>query len=423
VLLIEKHFTPYTFKQINYSQHIDWLFQQFPAFQKQGGQAYKPGLSHTFKLLSLFELNIEKLNFIHVAGTNGKGSVCGIAASILTEKKYTVGLFTSPHLFDFRERIRVNGEMISEKKVVDFCEIIRNTELDFKPSFFEITFVLAIRHFINQECNYVVLETGMGGRLDATNVVTPLVSVITNIGMDHQQYLGNTLEDIASEKAGIIKSNVPVVFGEKQESIHHIFEQTALAKTAAVSIAKIQYQNSNVPAYQTANINTAIHALSKINIDCDELCIKKALDHLQKNTGYQKRMELIHENPSIILDVSHNEQGLKATMDDIRSRAKGDIHCILGSTKERLIDDSFMTIFHEIHLYFCTFSNERSKTIEDWNTVNNRLNRSIPVYSDLHSLFDKIKANLSPNDTLIVTGSFFLVADLKLFPVQSNLNT
>ena len=408
---------------INYSEHIDWLFQQFPAFQKKGGQAYKPGLSHTFKLLSLFDLEYKKLKYIHVAGTNGKGSVCCIAASILTEKKYTVGLFTSPHLFDFRERIRVNGEMISEQEVVEFCEVIRNTELDFKPSFFEITFVLAIRHFIKQKCDYVVLETGMGGRLDATNVVTPLVSVITNIGMDHQQYLGNTLEDIAIEKAGIIKSNVPVVFGEKQESIHHLFEQTALGKIAPVSIAGIQYQNSNVPAYQIANINTVIHALSKINIDSDELCIKKALDNLKKNTGYQKRMEVIHENPTIILDVSHNEVGLKSTMDDIRHRAKGDIHCILGSTKERNIDDSFMTIFHETHLYFCTFSNERSKSKEEWTTVNNKLSKSIPIHSDVHSLFDKIKANLSPNDTLIVTGSFFLLADMKLLPVQSNLNT
>ena len=313
--------------------------------------------------------------------------------------------------------------MISEQEVVDFCEIIRNTELDFKPSFFEISFVMAIRHFINQECDYVVLETGMGGRLDATNVVTPLVSVITTISMDHQQYLGNTLEDIASEKAGIIKPNVPIVFGEKQESIHHLFEQSALDKMAPVSIAGIQYQNSNLPAYQIANINTAIHTLSKIDIASDEHCIKKALDNLKKNTGYQKRMEVIHENPSIILDVSHNEQGLKATMDDIRSRAKGDIHCILGSTKERNIDDSFMTIFHETHLNFCTFSNERSKSKEEWTTVNNKLNKSIPIHSDVHSLFDKIKANLSPNDTLIVTGSFFLIADLKLLPVKSNLST
>ena len=188
-----------------YQENIDWLFNQFPAFQKQGGKAYKPGLSHTLKLLSLFDTDLEKLKYIHVAGTNGKGSVCCMAASLLMEKKHQVGLFTSPHLFDFRERIRVNGKMISEQEVVDFCEMIRNTELDFKPSFFEITFVMAIRHFINQNCDYVVLETGMGGRLDATNVVKPLISVITNIGLDHQQYLGNTLKDIAAEKGGIIK--------------------------------------------------------------------------------------------------------------------------------------------------------------------------------------------------------------------------
>jgi dihydrofolate synthase/folylpolyglutamate synthase len=415
--------TLFTSKLDKYSEHIDWLFHQYPAFQKQGGVAYKPGLSHTFKLFSLFDLEYKKLKYIHVAGTNGKGSVCCIAASMLTEKNHTVGLFTSPHLSDFRERIRVNGSMISEQEVVAFCEVIRNTKLDFKPSFFEISFVMAIRHFINQECDYVVLETGMGGRLDATNVVNPLVSVITNIGMDHQQYLGNTLEDIASEKAGIIKPNVPIVIGEKQEAIHYIFERFALKKMAPVSIPEIQYQNSNLPAYQIANINTAIHTLSKIDIASDELCINKALGNLQRNTGYQKRMETIHDNPTIILDVSHNEAGLKATMDDIRHRAKGDIHCILGSTKERNIDDSFMNIFNEASLSFCEFSNERSKTSGEWIKVNKRMNRSIPIHSDVNSLFNKIKAKLTPDDTLIVTGSFFLLADLKLTSLQSNLNT
>jgi dihydrofolate synthase/folylpolyglutamate synthase len=399
-------------QDINYSEHIDWLFQQFPAFQKQGGQAYRPGLSHTHKLLSLFELDLEKLKYIHVAGTNGKGSVCSITASILTEKKYQVGLFTSPHLFDFRERIRVNGAMISEQEVVAFCETIRNTKLDFKPSFFEITFVLAIRHFTNQNCDYVVLETGMGGRLDATNVVNPLVSVITNIGLDHQQYLGNTLKDIAKEKAGIIKEKTPVIIGKKQDEVYAVFEQVSSEQKAPIYIAKESYTDAKLPKYQLENVNTAISALSELHIECSEEIIQKSLSNIYINTGYQKRMEIVQDKPTIIVDTSHNKEGLEITLDEIREKYKGKIYCIFGSTKEREVNAGFMNIFNHTHLYFCTFSNERSKTVEDWNTINVTLNQSIEIHMDINPLFNEVRAKLSPNDVLLVTGSFFLLSDL-----------
>ncbi|MDA7763021.1 bifunctional folylpolyglutamate synthase/dihydrofolate synthase [Crocinitomicaceae bacterium] len=399
-------------QDINYSEHIDWLFQQFPAFQKQGGQAYRPGLSHTHKLLSLFELDLEKLKYIHVAGTNGKGSVCSITASILTEKKYQVGLFTSPHLFDFRERIRVNGAMISEQEVVAFCETIRNTKLDFKPSFFEITFVLAIRHFTNQNCDYVVLETGMGGRLDATNVVNPLVSVITNIGLDHLQYLGNTLKDIAKEKAGIIKEKTPVFIGKKQDEVYAFFEEISSEKKAPIYIAKESYTDSKLPKYQLENVNTAISALSELHIECSEEIIQKSLSNIYINTGYQKRMEIVQDKPTIIVDASHNKDGLAITLDEIREKYKGKIYCIFGSTKEREVNAGFMNIFNHTHLYFCTFSNERSKTVEDWNTINVTLNQSIEIHTDINPLFNEVRAKLSPNDVLLVTGSFFLLSDL-----------
>ena len=388
------------------------MFQQFPAFQKQGGQAYRPGLSHTHKLLSLFELDLEKLKYIHVAGTNGKGSVCSITASILTEKKYQVGLFTSPHLFDFRERIRVNGAMISEQEVVAFCETIRNTKLDFKPSFFEITFVLAIRHFTNQNCDYVVLETGMGGRLDATNVVNPLVSVITNIGLDHQQYLGNTLKDIAKEKAGIIKEKTPVIIGKKQDEVYAVFEQVSSEQKAPIYIAKESYTDAKLPKYQLENVNTAISALSELHIECSEEIIQKSLSNIYINTGYQKRMEIVQDKPTIIVDASHNKDGLAITLDEIREKYKGKIYCIFGSTKEREVNAGFMNIFNHTHLYFCTFSNERSKTVEDWNTINVTLNQSIEIHTDINPLFNEVRAKLSPNDVLLVTGSFFLLSDL-----------
>ena len=397
---------------INYSEHIDWLFQQFPAFQKNGGQAYKPGLSHTHKLLSLFDLDLEKLQHIHVAGTNGKGSVCSVTASLLSEKKHQVGLFTSPHLFDFRERIRVNGKMISEQEVVGFCEIIRNNELDFKPSFFEITFVIAIRHFVSQNCDYAVLETGMGGRFDATNVVKPLISVITNIGLDHQQYLGNTLKAIAKEKAGIIKEQTPVVIGKKQDEVYAVFEQISSEKKAPIHIAKESYTHAKLPKYQLENINTAISALSELNIECSEEIIQKSISNLYKNSGYQKRMEIVQDMPTIIVDASHNKEGLEITLDEIREKYKGKIYCIFGSTKEREVNAGFMNIFNQTHLYFCVFSNERSKTVEDWNTINTTLNQSIEIHMDINPLFNEVREKLSTNDVLLVTGSFFLLSDL-----------
>ncbi len=347
-----------------------------------------------------------------MAGTNGKGSVCSITASILTEKKYQVGLFTSPHLFDFRERIRVNGKMISEEEVVDFCEIIRNTELDFKPSFFEITFVMTIKHFIAQNCDYVVLETGMGGRLDATNVVIPLVSVITNIGLDHQQYLGNTLQDIAIEKAGIIKRQTPVVIGKKQDEVYAVFEQISSEKKAPIRIAKEIFTDSKLPEYQLENVNTAINALMELDIECSEEVIKKSIANLYQNTGYQKRMEIVNENPKIILDVSHNKEGMEQTMKSVHQQCKGKVYCILGSTIEREIDADFIKLFQNTTLYFCTFSNERSKTIKDWNIINTTLNQSIEIHEDINQLFNEARTKLSPNDALLVTGSFFLLSDL-----------
>ncbi|MDB3904954.1 Mur ligase family protein [Crocinitomicaceae bacterium] len=369
-------------------------------------------MSHTLKLLSLFDIDFEKLQYIHVAGTNGKGSVCSVTASLLTEQNHKVGLFTSPHLFDFRERMRVNGAMISEQEVVDFCEIIRSTKLNFKPSFFEITFVMAIRHFINQECDYVVLETGMGGRLDATNVVKPLISVITNIGLDHQQYLGNTLKAIAKEKAGIIKEQTPVVIGKKQDEVYAVFEQISSDKKAPIHIAKESYADSKLPKYQLENVNTAISALSELNIECSEEVIQKSLSNLYKNTGYQKRMEIVQDKPTIILDASHNKDGLEITLNEVRDKYKGEIHCIFGSSKEREINSSFMNVFKSTQLYFCTFSNERSKTIEDWNNINSTLNQSIEIHEDINELFSEVRSKLSPNDALLVTGSFFLLSDL-----------
>jgi dihydrofolate synthase/folylpolyglutamate synthase len=207
---------------INYHEAISWLFQQFPSYQQIGAAAYKPDLGNIQVLLNKIGNPQKELKFIHVAGTNGKGTTSSIIASYLTESGLSTGLFTSPHLLDFRERIRINGEMISEESVIDFCNSIQSIQ-EIEPSFFEISFAMAIYHFHQKNCEYCVIEVGMGGRLDATNCILPLISVITNIGLDHTQFLGNTRELIAGEKAGIIKQQIPVVIGEKDEETAPVF--------------------------------------------------------------------------------------------------------------------------------------------------------------------------------------------------------
>jgi len=209
----------------SYKETLDWLFEQFPSYQLVGASAYKPDLKNVSQLIEILGHPEKQLKFIHVAGTNGKGSTSSMLASILTESNEKVGLFTSPHIVDFRERIRVNGKMISEQQVIDFCNLMLQTDLSFEPSFFEITFAMALSHFQKENCSICVIETGLGGRLDSTNIIVPIVSVITNIAIEHTQFLGNTIESIAREKAGIIKPNVPVIIGETNNESKPVFRK------------------------------------------------------------------------------------------------------------------------------------------------------------------------------------------------------
>ncbi|MDG1349790.1 MAG: Mur ligase family protein [Crocinitomicaceae bacterium] len=398
--------------QDNYKSKIDWLFHQFPAFQKQGGMAYKPGLSHTQKLLEYFKLDVRKLNTVHVAGTNGKGSTCSILASLLTESKKKVGLFTSPHIFDFRERIRVNGTMISEKEVSKFVEDVQSLKLDFKPSFFEITFVLAVKHFLDQNCDYCVFETGMGGRLDATNVLTPIATAITNISLDHTEFLGDTLEEIAKEKAGIIKANTPLFIGIKEPHSFSIFEALTKENSSKIIITDNRYTVRDIPKYQNENLNLAVQIHEYITQDaCSKNELENAWQNIKKNTGYAKRMESISQKPQIFLDVAHNDEGILASIKFCRQKTKGKLFVIFGGAKDKKYNDTTLELLNETFLSFCLFSNERTKSIEDWQEVQKSLTKKNPIYLSIHEALNKTKPALKPNDTLLVTGSFFLISD------------
>jgi dihydrofolate synthase/folylpolyglutamate synthase len=412
VLRSEPHITLSRLTQDNYKSKIDWLFHQFPAFQKQGGMAYKPGLSHTQKLLEYFKLDVRKLNTVHVAGTNGKGSTCSILASLLTESKKKIGLFTSPHIFDFRERIRVNGTMISEKEVSKFVEDVQSLKLDFKPSFFEITFVLAVKHFLDQNCDYCVFETGMGGRLDATNVLTPIATAITNISLDHTEFLGDTLEEIAKEKAGIIKANTPLFIGIKEPHSFSIFEALAKENLSKIIITDNRYTVRDIPKYQNENLNLAVQLHEYITQGaCSKNELENAWQNIKKNTGYAKRMENISQKPQIFLDVAHNDEGILASLKFCRQKTKGKLFVIFGGAKDKKYNDTTLELLNETFLSFCLFSNERTKSIEDWQEIQKSLTKKNPIYLSIHEALNKTKPALKPNDTLLVTGSFFLISD------------
>jgi dihydrofolate synthase/folylpolyglutamate synthase len=396
-----------------YEKSIEWLFKQFPSFQNLGAEAYKPGLSNVISLLKSFDNPQDKLQFIHIAGTNGKGSTASFTASILTELGVKVGLFTSPHIFDFRERIRVNGKKIEEEEVISFCSKIKALKLDFEPSFFEITFVLSLVHFQAKNCSICVIETGLGGRLDATNCILPKISVITNIGMDHMKFLGNTLKEIALEKAGIIKENTTVVIGKTQDELKEIFTDIAKEKKAKIFFAD-ENKNNTIelyPAYQIENLQTALKTLELLSYSISRKIIQKSIDKLQENTGLFARMTHINRNPTIILDVSHNEDGIKATLNALILNPKGKLIVLLGSSNDKDINLHLNLFPDKANIYLCAFNNERSRKFEEYQNLKTRNPKIIEVFTDINLAITKLKKLLSKEDTLLVIGSFFLIAD------------
>lgn len=402
-----------------YQTTISWLFKQFPSYQNIGGSAYKPDLGNIQTLCSFLQHPEKKLRFIHVAGTNGKGSVSSMLASILTESGQTTGLFTSPHLLDFRERIRINGKMISESDVVTFCNIIRSQEWNVTPSFFEITFAMALWYFQRNNCTLCVIETGLGGRLDATNIIQPLISVITNISLEHTQFLGHTLSAIAGEKAGIIKMNVPVVIGECTSETNQVFQAVAkhthsqLIDCTPLPFPK-DYDLPLLGDYQKINFRTVLQTLEVLKmhqINCTRQEIQYGLNHLHENSGFFGRMQVICKKPLILLDVSHNAAGIEQTLETIQSLNQGKLHLIYGSSSDKDIHSILRLFPRDASTNFCTFRNVRSLTVTDFFELKSELNLSCPVYEDVKTAIKSVSEKMNSSDTLLVFGSFFLVAD------------
>ncbi len=398
-----------------YHQTIDWLFQQFPSYQEIGSSAYKPGLENVSHLLNSFGNPHLKTKTIHVAGTNGKGSTCSFLASILTEKGEKVGLFTSPHIFDFKERIRINGTTISEDDVVSFCTKLQEIELPFKPSFFEITFVMAMEYFAAQNCTYAIIETGLGGRLDATNVVLPLLSIITNIGLDHQQFLGHSIAEIAAEKAGIIKKNIPVFIAEETAQTKNIFLTHALEKQTSIEfLVPTHTKVDGIADYQQTNLQTAIQALSIIDIDVFDSEVSLAIKNLFKNTGLFGRFQEINNSPRIIIDAAHNEAGIKILLKELQDTPNEKLKFIVGSSGDKDLKKLISNLPTASELNLCVFKNERSTTYIELSKMAAENSAVKKVYKEINHALNEIVSDTLSNETIVICGSFFLISDINL---------
>ena len=393
-----------------YEQCLDWLFSRFPAYQNLGAAAYKPGLVRVNELLAILQINAHQIPSIHIAGTNGKGSTAAYCASLLSEKGRKVGLFTSPHIYDFSERIRVNGEPIDQQSVINFCVRFQQLNSTIDASFFELTFAMALAHFRDQGCDYMVIETGLGGRLDATNILNPKVSVITNIALDHQEFLGDSITAIAIEKAGIIKTQTPAVIGEKSKSTQAIFEDRSRVLNAPIYYSedfKDLVQTLPLTGYQINNFKTAILALKVIGFDISPQTQLAALKNLKTNTGFFGRLELWQVAPRIVIDVSHNPAGIAATLPIIQKECEGQLYILYGAAKDKDAQQILDLFPKQANVAACVFSNPRSKTAADWQLLGVE-----QLFEDLPSAIFEIEKQMLPHDLLWITGSFFLLSDL-----------
>jgi dihydrofolate synthase / folylpolyglutamate synthase len=407
---------------MNYQETTNWMFNQLPMYQLQGASAYKEDLTN-IKLLAVQLGNPEQqLKCIHVAGTNGKGSTSHMLASVLQESGYKVGLYTSPHLKDFRERIKIDGKDISEEFVIEFVAKHKDFFEANDMSFFEMSVGLAFDYFASEKVDIAIIEVGLGGRLDATNIITPLVSVITNIDLDHMQFLGNTTKEIAGEKAGIIKPNVPVVIGEYTPETQPVFLAKAEENKAPIYFASDLifevFSSDLVGDYQFHNKKTVQQTIAVLNAQNEfrvsDENLKKGLLLVSKNTGLQGRWQQLGENPKIICDTAHNKHGLAIVMNQIQKEVYDNLHIVLGVVNDKDLD-SILPLFPEnAQYYFCRPDSLRGLDTEVLQNASKKYNLTGEKYDSVESAFSAAKRNALPNDFIYVGGSTFVVAELPL---------
>lgn len=428
---------------MNYQETLQYLYSQLPMFSRIGAAAYKKDIHNTVELCNALGNPQNQFKSIHIAGTNGKGSTSHMLAAALQQQGYKTGLYTSPHLKDFGERIRINGAMIDPEFVIQFTEKTKAICENIQPSFFELTVAMAFEYFAVQKVDIAVIETGLGGRLDSTNIITPVLSIITNIGFDHTQFLGNTLEAIAFEKAGIIKQNTPVVIGEVLPETKMVFEEKANSTKSSILFAEDCYDisvrdhRSNQMAcevlnkttqelkelitdlnglYQTKNLKTlltSIDVLNKNGITIKEENLTTALANVKKLTGLRGRWDIISKEPTIILDVAHNKDGIQTLINQLNSNyLNSKFHFVLGFVNDKDIDSILDLLPKAASYYFTNAHIERALPHDKLKLLAKEKNLNGESFDDINLALANAKNNAQKNDIIIACGSFFTLAEI-----------
>ena len=426
---------------MNYNQALQYLYNKLPLFSRTGAKAYKADLKNTLALCDYLDNPQNKIKTIHIAGTNGKGSVSHMLAAIFQQCGYKTGLYTSPHLKDFRERIKINGKMIPKSFVTDFVEKNNTISEEIKPSFFELTFVMALDYFSKENVEIAIIETGLGGRLDSTNVITPQLSVITNIGYDHMDILGDSLEKIAFEKAGIIKPGIPVVIGEIIPETKSIFVNKAKETTSPLFFAEkrnkilsTKYDNKYLEIktihsedekishyqldlngfYQQKNLLTLLTAIEVLqnNFDLKKRNIKKALLKVKTLTGISGRWEVIHKKPLVVLDVAHNEDGIRQLVNQINQSKFKELHIIFGMVKDKDPDKVLNQLPQKAKYYFTKAHIPRALPEEELQQKARRYHLIGPAFPNVNKALNAALDFASKEDLVIVCGSVFVVGEV-----------
>jgi len=405
---------------MTYQETVQWMFHQLPMYQLQGASAYRKDLTNAILLSDYLENPEQGLKLIHVAGTNGKGSTSHMLASILQESGYKTGLYTSPHLKDFRERIKINGEPISETSVTQFIDKHKNFFESNNLSFFEMSVGLAFEYFESENVDVAVIETGLGGRLDATNIITPILSIITNIGMDHTQFLGDTLEAIAGEKAGIIKQNIPVVVGEYSNETKSVFATKATVCDSQIFFASDEnttnYDSDLNGDYQSANkktVQVAIQVLNnKYDFQISEKHLRSGFLNVVNNTGLFGRWQKLQSNPTVVCDTAHNFHGLSMVIKQILNAKYDRLHIVLGFVNDKKLDEILPLFPKEATYYFCAPDNERGLNQVTLQTEGHKWQLEGEAYNSVSSAYSAALENANANDFIYIGGSTFVVAEI-----------
>jgi dihydrofolate synthase/folylpolyglutamate synthase len=404
---------------MTYQETLDYLFSQLPMYQRIGNAAYKVDLENTIKLCELLKNPQNEFKSVHVAGTNGKGSTSHMLASVLQEAGYKVGLYTSPHLKDFRERIKINGKMIDEVEVIQFVDDYITHFEKINLSFFEWTVGLAFHYFAKNKVDIAIIETGLGGRLDSTNVIQPEVSVITNIGIDHVQFLGGTLSKIAFEKAGIIKHNIPVVIGETQDEVEQVFIDKANNVVTSISFAdkeiKEELATDLKGSYQKKNVKTVLSTLSNLRtigwkITNENIVI--GLNKVVENTGLLGRWQTISNSPLIICDTGHNEAGIKEIVAQLDKTTFNQLHFVFGAVNDKSIDKILGLLPKDAIYYLCQAAIPRALEIDELERIFMKKKMKYIKGSSVQDALGRDRNAVNDNDLIFVGGSTFVVAEV-----------